>query len=377
VKKILITGGYGFIGQFLARKLSQQGIIVYLLDNLSPQVHGYSADMSFLDQLKNVKFIFGDVCDIDVYESILSEVDFIIHLAAETGTAQSMYEISRYNRVNSQGTAVLLNYLVNHPNQVKKFVLASSRSVYGEGSYLCDIHGVVSPLPRSSDNLVDKKWDPFCPICSGIIHAIPTGEDADIRPASIYAATKYAQEDLVRIACDAAKIDYLIFRFQNVYGEGQSLNNPYTGILSIFSTRIRQGLTIPVFEDGLESRDFVHVSDVVDALCLGLDSSITGGYTLNIGSGKATSILEISHLLFDVFNGSQISFPQVSGQYRFGDIRHCYADLSNVQRVLDWTPKISLRDGLNRFAEWVRLQPVPSDGLDSAMAELRRRNLTE
>jgi dTDP-L-rhamnose 4-epimerase len=373
---VLVTGGLGFIGLNLTRELVRFGDHVVILDNLSPQIHGV------LPQLRDpilespqVKIIRGDVTDVLAVGRSIVDVDAIVHLAAETGTAQSMYEVAHYNRVNSQGTAILLDCLVNSSHQVKRFVLASSRSIYGEGAYQCPNCGVVYPTSRTLETLTARDWELRCPTCHGPISPIPTSEAAKIQPASIYAATKFAQEDLVRISCAALGIGATVLRFQNVYGAGQSLNNPYTGILSIFSTRIRRSLPLPIFEDGRESRDFVHVSDVVHAIHLGLQLQTQEAEVLNVGSGVASSVLEVAQLLHSLLGGDVRSLPVTTGEFRVGDIRHCYADVSRLTRVLAWTPQIDLSTGLREFSEWVLEQPLPEDQLDQANAELRRRRM--
>lgn len=370
----LITGGLGFIGLYLTQELVGQGYQVILYDNLSPQIHGPlpRLDHSILES-PEVTVVRGSVLDRAALRPWLQQAQAVVHLAAETGTAQSMYQIAHYNQVNSQGTALLLDLLANEPHQVTRLVLASSRSVYGEGAYACDRCGVVYPAGRGLEQLQARAWEPRCPGCGGTIQTIPTAEDARVQPASVYAATKLAQEDLVRIVGGALGIGTVILRFQNVYGAGQSLKNPYTGILSVFSTRIRQQLSLPIFEDGQESRDFVHVRDVARAVRLALEVEAAAGQTFNVGSGQPTSVLAVAELLADVF-GSSIR-PEVTGQYRLGDIRHCYADLRRAQAQLGFTPEISLADGLHDFAAWVRTQPVPDDGLARANAELQQRGM--
>ena len=379
--KVLITGGLGFIGLEVAKLLAQRHQPVLLFDSLSPQIHGAIPDLSSLPILKNsgVEVFRGNVCSPEdwakVLDSMLDQaldgVRCVIHLAAETGTAQSMYEISRYTATNIGGTAALLNYLASHRHKVVKIILASSRAVYGEGPYSCGRCGVVYPAARSAAVFERGQWQPACPNCGGAIEAMATPEDARTAPASIYAATKLAQEDLVRIAAQALGIPAVIFRFQNVYGEGQSLKNPYTGILSIFASQLRLGKNIRLYEDGQESRDFVHVSDVARAVVLGLDSDRADGYTLNVGSGSPTSVERIALLLKERF-GSPAQ-PLLSGQYRLGDIRHGYADLTAIRARLDFVPELQLEQGLNRFVEWVKTRPAEPDGLDQATHELVAR----
>lgn len=373
-RKILITGGAGFIGTHLTRCALAAGHHVRLLDNLSPQIHGTETQFRPLD---GAEFIRGDVNVRGDLERGLDGVDVVVHLAAETGTGQSMYEIDRYYRVNVQGTALLFDILANSQHSVEKFVLASSRSVYGEGAYIChscDPAGARRfPAARTAEQLAAHQWTSPCPHCGGPVVATATREDDPLAPASIYAATKLAQEELVRVGCDSLGIPHAILRFQNVFGEGQSLNNPYTGILSIFSTRIRLGQSLPVFEDGEESRDFVHVEDVANAVLHCVESSRSGSVTLNVGSGKAATIMTIARLLQQSM-GSDIS-PHVTSQYRIGDIRHNYADISRLEREIGFQPAISLEAGLERFTDWVARQPIPQDLLDKANAELKARKL--
>jgi dTDP-L-rhamnose 4-epimerase len=378
-ERVLITGGLGFIGLALARKLIRRGMTVRLLDNLSPQIHGAvpQPELGTLLEEQQVEVMRGDVCQRQDWVSALNDVTSVVHLAAETGTGQSMYRIGDYTSTNVLGTALLLDVLANDRHQVTKLVLASSRSVYGEGTYRCAGCGLVYPPIRSLDSLQAGQWEPLCPSCCGPIHPVATPEIARTSPASVYAATKLAQEDLVRIAANALGIPFLIFRLQNVYGEGQSLNNPYTGILSIFSNRIRQGKVIALFEDGQESRDFVHVSDVSEAMVLGLESDGGDGLTMNVGSGEQVSVHTIARSLQRQFTES--STLVVSGQYRLGDIRHNFADVSAIGQALGFSPRVSLEEGIARFVHWVKMQPIaedgPEDGLDRANRELIERGL--
>jgi dTDP-L-rhamnose 4-epimerase len=379
-QKVLITGGLGFIGLALARTLVRRGMTVRLLDNLSPQIHGVDPQLELgaLLEKHHVEVMRGDVCERRDWVVALQDVSSVVHLAAETGTGQSMYRISDYTSTNVMGTALLLDVLTNDRHGVKKLILASSRSVYGEGAYHCTGCGPVYPPMRSLDGLQASQWEPVCPRCGGTVHPVATPETARTSPASVYAATKLAQEDLVRIVANALGIPSLILRLQNVYGEGQSLNNPYTGILSIFSNRIRQGKEIVLFEDGQESRDFVHVSDVAEAMTLGLTSDGGDGLTLNVGSGVQVSVERIAQSLKQQFRDSSAPVV-VSGQYRLGDIRHNYADLSAIRQFLAFSPKVPLEEGMERFVRWVKTQPIikngTEDGLDRANRELIERGL--
>lgn len=373
----MITGGLGFIGLWTARVLAKQGRRVRLLDNLSAQIHGAVPDLSAEPLLKEplIEIIRGDVRDSRIWARTLDGVDCIVHLAAMTGTAQSMYEVATYTETNVGGTALMLDYLANQKHHITKLVLASSRSVYGEGAYRCATCGLVYPRMRSEAMFRARQWEPWCPTCRGAISVTATPEDAIKTPASIYAATKLAQEDLVRVASHALGIPAVIFRFQNVYGEGQSLRNPYTGILSIFCNQMRQGKTVHIYEDGQESRDFVHVSDIARAVVLGLLSDEGNGCTLNVGAGYPTSIASVALLLKERLGGeSQLI---VSGQYRVGDIRHGYADVNAVRAKLGFVPEVSLEQGLDRLVAWLRTQPVEPDRLGMATRELIAHGLMQ
>jgi dTDP-L-rhamnose 4-epimerase len=371
-RNILITGGAGFIGTHLTRLALAAGHKVRLLDNLSPQVHGAG---SHFEPEPGADFILGDVNMRGDLKPALDGVDTIVHLAAETGTGQSMYEIDRYYRVNVQGTALLFDILANDEHSVRNFILASSRSVYGEGAYLCgncDPAGIRRfPSARTTEQLASDEWTSPCPACGGAMEPTATREDDRLAPASIYAATKLAQEEMARVTCGALGIAHAILRFQNVFGEGQSLSNPYTGILSIFSTRIRLGQSLPIFEDGEETRDFVHVIDVAAAVLRCVERPIADGVTLNVGRGEPVSIMEVATLLSRIME-SDVQ-PHVTGQYRLGDIRHNFADIAKLDEVMGFRPSISLEEGLQRFCDWVSTQPIPEDMLDKANAELRAR----
>lgn len=375
--KVLVTGGAGFIGSHLVPALIRAGHQVRILDPLSPQIHGdLPGDLPWLTG-EDVEFLRGSVLDDNALKAAVTGVDAIVHLAAETGTGQSMYEISRYNEVNTLGTAKLLDHIANDPERtVRHIALASSRSVYGEGAYICAHCSEterVCPEARKAEDLAAARWEPRCVSCGAGLTAVPTRETDRINPASIYAATKYAQEDLVRIACNSLGIRHSILRLQNVYGEGQSLKNPYTGILSIFSTRIRRGLDLPIFEDGLETRDFVHVTDVANAFVAALSAQATRHSVFNVGSGIATPVLDVARMLNSAFKGS--SNIVVTGEYRIGDIRHNSADITALTDDLGYNPAVDLQTGLNRFADWVLGEPLPEDLLEKANAELRERNL--
>jgi len=378
---VLVIGGAGFIGSHLCRLLLANKYTVRVLDSLSVQVHG--AIPTHLTWLASgdIDFMRGSITSRKDIERALKGADHIVHLAAETGTGQSMYEVARYNEVNSQGTALLFDVLANAKSRsVQRVVLASSRSVYGEGAYMCvagccNSYGSTRQFPaaRRQSQLAAHHWEPTCSQCGKPLIAVPTHEEDRVQPASIYAATKYAQEDIVRVGCNSLGIGYTILRLQNVYGEGQSLKNPYTGILSIFSTRARRDLELTIFEDGLESRDFVHVTDVTQAILRALSTESPVDTTINVGSGRATPVLEAASRLSEILTRT----PKIrtTAEYRLGDIRHNFADISRLRTILNYTPQIDFKDGLRLFCDWVVTQPIPEDQLDQANAELRHRNL--
>lgn len=375
--KVLITGGAGFIGSHLTRALVVAGHEVRILDCLAPQIHGeVPAGLDWLTG-PGIEFMRGSVTDERMVRKALSGVDTVVHLAAETGTGQSMYEIARYNTVNVGGTALLLDVLANDPQRsVKRVVLASSRSIYGEGAYVCpqcDPEERLYPDGRKMAQLAAHRWEHACPGCGEDLQPVATQETDPARPASIYAATKYAQEDLVRVACTALGLDYAILRLQNVYGEGQSLNNPYTGILSIFSTRIRRCQHLPIFEDGLETRDFVHVQDVANSFLAAIQQPGAVSAVINVGMGVKTTVAEIATHLSQAFDTT----PNLvtTNEYRMGDIRHNFADIRQLNERLGYQPAVNLDAGMQRFADWVLQQALPEDKLDHANEELKARGL--
>jgi dTDP-L-rhamnose 4-epimerase len=375
-RTVLITGGAGFIGSHLIRRLSRTDWTIRVLDNLSPQIHGHIPSRLEWLSANGAELLRGSVTDPLALRQALEGVEAVVHLSAETGTAQSMYEIAHYNKVNSQGTAQLLQALENLPEKrVRRVLLASSRSIYGEGAYRCDACSTrrIFPAPRSASQLSSADWQPRCPECTSELTAIPTRETDPPSPASIYAATKLAQEDLIRIGCHSMGIDHCILRLQNVFGEGQSLQNPYTGIISIFSTRLRRGLQLPLFEDGLCTRDFVHVHDVAEAFARALEHPAQIGATINVGSGVPTTIRDVAHGLATALGVN----PElvVTGQYRLGDIRHNCADLTALRATLGFSPQITVSEGLRHFVEWLKTEPVPADRLEQANRELISRKL--
>ena len=368
MRNILITGGAGFIGTNLTIKLVSLGYNVTILDNLSRQIH---EEDSSVKEISN--FIKGDVRNKLDWEKALDGQDAVIHLASETGTGQSMYEIERYNDVNILGTANLLDFLTNKEHTIKKLIIASSRSIYGEGKYFCKNDGVVYPNGREDKNMSKEKFNPLCNICNNELELRATDESSKIHPSSIYGITKQHQEQLMLLTGKILQIPTVALRFQNVYGPSQSLSNPYTGILSIFSTRILNGNDIDIYEDGKESRDFIYVDDAVDATILALEKQEANHQIFNVGSGVPTSIFEVAHILKKLYN-SNVRI-KISGRYRLGDIRHNYADLTKIKSVLGFKPKIDLVTGASRLVIWAKTQKVHVDKYEDSIEELKQKGL--
>ena len=367
--RAFITGGMGFIGQALARRLLGEGHEVVILDSLIPQVHG---DAPLTAVPEGARFVRGDVRELRERADLIEGCDVVFHLAAETGTAQSMYRIQHYVGANEGGVAALLEGVAQCRRRPRKIVLASSRSVYGEGAYRDAAGRLRQPPPRTKQQLEAAQWE-LVGEDGAELTAIPTPETLGFAPGSVYAATKAAQELLLASAGEALGVEAAILRFQNVYGEGQSLQNPYTGIISIFFNRARQGLGLPIYEDGRETRDFVHVDDVVAALLAAARRELPPGAVCNVGSGVATAVAGLAHGLL-VAAGLEVEV-EVTGQFRVGDIRHNFADIARARELLDFVPQVSLEAGLARFCAWAATQPVYGDRLDQATAELRRKGL--
>ena len=377
MKRILITGGAGFIGSNLALKLINKGYSITVLDTLSEQIHGADPELTspLYNTIKNkVRFVKGSVTSKADWLVALQEADCVVHLAAETGTGQSMYDIYNYVNVNISGTALLLDILTNEKHQVKRVVVAESRAIYGEGRYFSEeLNTYVYPDERTDDFMKQGDFEVKYPGCKQPLQLVGTTEDSLIHPTSVYGITKQVQGQLIHLVCPKIGIDAVSFRYQNVYGPGQSLSNPYTGILSIFSTRIKNGNGINIFEDGKETRDFVYIEDVVDATILGIEVKEAAGYAFNIGTGVATDVLTIARTLIDKYG---IDVPvTVSGNYRLGDIRHNYADISLAQKILGFQPAWSFDKGIGEFAQWVNKQEIQQDKYDDSIREMKEKGL--
>ena len=374
--KILITGGAGFIGSNLALNLIGRGHQITVLDNLSKQIHGENPEETsplYLSIKDKVKFIKGTVTSREDLEEAVQDQDVIVHYAAETGTGQSMYQIEHYTNTNIGGTALLLDILANNKHTVKKIVVASSRSIYGEGKYWSEELGVVYPGYRMDEDMQKGDFEVKYPGTSQPLKLMATDEETKIQPSSVYGITKYNQEQMIMTVCPTIGIAPVAFRYQNVYGPGQSLSNPYTGILSIFSTLIKNNKKINIFEDGKESRDFVFIDDVVNATVLGIEKDAANGHVFNVGTGVATDVVTVVNELFNSYN---TKIPvEISGNYRLGDIRHNYADLTKIQTLLGYTPSVNFADGIQKFAQWVNQQEILEDKYQMSIEEMKDKGL--
>jgi dTDP-L-rhamnose 4-epimerase len=377
MKNILITGGAGFIGSNLSLKLIEKGYNVTVLDNLSFQIHGNDAEKNsvlFLSIIGKVKFIKGCVTKKVDWQKAIKGQDAIIHLAAETGTGQSMYEIEKYTRVNVGGTSIMLDILANSKHSIKKVLIASSRSIYGEGRYWSDeLNLFVYPNHRIANDMSKGDFEVKYKGTTKNLKLVATDEDSKIHPSSVYGITKQNQEQMILTVCQSLGIPAIAFRYQNVFGPGQSLLNPYTGILSIFSNLILNDKNINVFEDGQESRDFVYIDDVVDATILGLEANITSCEAFNVGTGVNISVLEVAETLKRMYNSSIA--VNITGAFRIGDIRHNYADIRKISSTLGFKPKISFEFGVERFVNWVLQQAKVDCRYEESILEMKQKRL--
>lgn len=375
MKNILITGGAGFIGSNLALKLIEKGHKITVLDNLSKQIHGENPEVTsplFKSVKDKVTFIEGTVTSREDWTKALENQHVIVHFAAETGTGQSMYCIEKYTEVNIQGTAIMLDILANTVNSVEKIVIASSRSIYGEGKYKHPKLGVVYPTHRKENDMLAGNFE-LTYSDEQELELLPTDEDSKIHPSSVYGITKQNQEQMIMTVCPTIGIAPVGFRYQNVYGPGQSLSNPYTGILSIFSTQIRNNNPIQIFEDGKETRDFVFIDDVVAATILGIEKEEANGHVFNVGTGVAIDVLEVANSLINAYN---IPVPvTVTGRFRLGDIRHNYADLTKIKARLGFEPQVFFKEGIEKFSAWVLQQEIQEDKLSKSLEEMKRKGL--
>jgi dTDP-L-rhamnose 4-epimerase len=372
MKRVLVTGGAGYIGSHLVDGLISRGYEVVVLDNLESQVHRSGTWPSYINT--KARYVRGDVRDRAVLEPLLLEVHAVVHLAAAVSIGQSMYQIDRYVDVNTAGTAKLLDILVNKRHKVEKVIVASSIGVYGEGAYRCKACGPVAPTIRPEEQLAAKDWEQRCSGCGAYVVSVPTSEDKVLYRDNIYSMTKYHQEEMVLLLGKTYGIPAVAPRFFNVYGPRQSLSNPYAGVAAIWLSRLLNGKAPVVFEDGEQLRDFVSIHDVIDCLILMLENSGTDFLPVNVGSGETVTILEIARLLQRLLN-SDIE-PQITETGRRFDIRHNTADITRAREALGYSPRITLEDGFTELIEWAKTTPdVAEDFFDQALQELRDKGL--
>jgi dTDP-L-rhamnose 4-epimerase len=372
IHHVLVTGGAGYIGSHLVDALVGRGYRLTVLDNLEPHVHRSGTWPSYANP--SVRYVRGDVRDRGVFEPLVLEADAVVHFAAAVSVGQSMYQIDRYVDVNTRGTALLLDILVNTKHHVQKVLVASSIGVYGEGAYRCETHGAVAPTIRPEAQLAACDWEQHCPVCGAHVVSIPTGEDKALYRDNIYSMTKYHQEEMVLLIGKTYGIPAVAPRFFNVYGPRQSLSNPYAGVAAIWLSRLLNGRPPVVFEDGGQLRDFVSIHDVVACLTLMLETSGADFLPVNVGSGETVTILEIARTLNRVL-GTSID-PQVTQAGRTFDIRHNTADITRATRTLGFQPTVSLEQGFAELVEWAKTTPdVATDFFDRALDELKQKGL--
>ncbi len=372
---VLITGGAGFIGSRLALRLAGDGHSVTVLDSFIEQVHGTAPETTdgYKALASAARIIRADVTDRAAMEAALQGAEAVVHLAAETGTGQSMYAIERYNSVNIGGTALLLDILANTDHVVRRVVVASSRSIYGEGRYRTPNGADVYPAHRAEADMAAGDFAVKYPGVEGALELVATHEDAKIHPSSVYGITKQVQEQLVMTVCPSIGIESVALRYQNVYGPGQSLANPYTGILSIFSNLIMQGKGINIFEDGEESRDFVFVDDVVEATAVSLTHADAANRIFNVGTGVPVSVMEVATTLVRLFEAD--TPIEVTGNFRLGDVRHNYADMTRIHDALSYAPAWTFEEGITQLVAWAKASGPQASAYEKSLTEMREKGL--
>jgi dTDP-L-rhamnose 4-epimerase len=372
IQQVLVTGGAGYIGSHLVDALVTRGYRVTVLDNLEPQVHRSGTWPSYANP--KATYVKGDVRDRSVFEPLVLAADAVVHFGAAVSVGQSMYQVDRYVDVNTRGTALLLDILVNAKHHVQKVIVASSIGVYGEGAYRCATHGVVAPGIRPEAQLAARDWEQTCPLCGVHVDSVPTPEDKALYRDNIYSMTKYHQEEMVLLIGKTYGIPAVAPRFFNVYGPRQSLSNPYAGVAAIWLSRLLNNRQPVVFEDGGQLRDFVSIHDVVTCLMLMLEKSGADFLPVNVGSGETVTILDIARLLKRLL-GSDIE-PQITLTGRKFDIRHNTADITRAKTTLGYAPSVSLEQGFTELIEWAKTTPdVAEDFFDRALGELTAKGL--
>jgi dTDP-L-rhamnose 4-epimerase len=370
-KQVLITGGAGFVGSHLADGLLRAGHSVRVLDELTQQVHqGVRPDYLAND----VELIVGDVRDANRMKEVLRGVDVVFHFAATVGVGQSMYEISRYMSVNTQGTAELLQAILDSKQPPEKIVVASSMSIYGEGRYECaECRKSATPPVRSTEQLKLGAWEMLCGECEGVLRPVPTDETKPSEINSMYALSKRDQEELCLIYGRTYGLPVTALRFFNIYGTRQALSNPYTGVAAVFASRMLNGKQPLIFEDGEQMRDFVHVNDIVRANMLTMESVKSNGHVINVGCGRPITIRKVAEMLAQSLGKDVL--PVITNKYRAGDIRHCYADITKARNLLGYEPQVTHEDGFRELSEWLREQE-PEDKAETMLKELSAYGLT-
>jgi dTDP-L-rhamnose 4-epimerase len=360
-KRVLITGGAGFVGSHLADALLERGHEVRVFDNLTAQVHEDGLPEYLAGE---VHFVEGDLRDFDAVRDAVRDIDVIFHFGAAVGVGQSMYEIAHYMGANTIGTANLLQAVLDSGIKIEKMVVASSMSIYGEGKYLCVKCGEVAPSERTQQQLKEKRWEPLCPRCGQELAPIPTDESKPLQCSSYYALSKKDQEEMVLLFGRTYGLPTVALRFFNIYGTRQALSNPYTGVAAIFASRLLNERAPLVFEDGRQMRDFVSVHDIVQANMLAMERSSADGLALNVASGEPVNVREVASTLA-VELGVEIG-PELTEKYRAGDIRHCFADISAARKHLGFEPKVRFSDGLRELARWLREQRAEDRAAEAA-----------
>ncbi len=368
---VLVTGGAGFIGSHLVDRLVDEGRAVVVIDSLEPQVHRGSQGF----RNPGGRYLEGSIHDREALGRVLDGVGAVVHLAAQVGVGQSIYEMSRYVGDNTLGTVTLLEEVARRKDQIGTLVVASSMSIYGEGQYRCNVCDTDdAEVVRTLESLRAREWEPVCRRCSSPVRPLPTRETKRLKCESVYAITKRDQEELCLVFGRAYGIRVVALRFFNVYGPRQSLSNPYTGVAAIFSSRLLNGQPPEVFEDGLQSRDFIHVSDVAQAIYLALSNPEVGDVALNVGTGLATSVLDVAHVLAEEL-GVEIG-SKIINRFRHGDVRHCSADPTQARALLGFEARVGFQEGMGELAGWIReASPAAVDLTQRAVEELAERGL--
>ncbi len=366
MRKILVTGGAGFVGSYTVDNLVENGYEVRVLDNLEPQVHKNVPP--YLNE--NAEFIKGDVTNPGDWKKALDGVDAVVHLAAMVGVGQSMYQPARYANTNVIGTSLLYETVMGMKRRPEKIIVAGSKASYGEGAYSCEEHEEVYPELRSTEQLMKRDWEQRCPACGTHVKPVPTKESKPQQNPNVYALTKYDQEKLALSLGSALGIPTVVFRYFNVYGPRQSLNNPYTGVTAIFSSRIKNNNPPVIYEDGKQIRDFIYVEDVARANVAALESDKEGVF--NVGSGEPISIFNIASTLAKLY-GSDVE-PAITHEFRKGDTRHDYADISLIEKEIGWKPKTDIKTGFKKLVEW-GFSEEAEDRFDIALKEMKEHGL--